>query len=236
MKKLMCPTELAYVFGVVVVALGAAMMEKAGFGVSMIVAPAYLIYRWLEPTWSFVSFGMAEYCVQALLLLVMICLLRKFRLSYLFSFVTAVLYGLVLDGFMALGGLVATPYFWQRILLYVGGSLACAAGVAMMFRTYISPEVYELFVKEVSAHFGKDIHRFKIFYDYGSLIVGLAMSFLIFGFGSFVGVSWGTVLSAVINGILIRRFSQSYDRHLVFRDALPFRKFFTDTSDCVEEA
>lgn len=69
-------TELAYVFGIVFVALGVVLMEKADFGVSMVVAPAYLLYRWLSPVWSFVTFGMAEYCLQAVLLLVMCLLLR----------------------------------------------------------------------------------------------------------------------------------------------------------------
>ena len=35
-------TELAYVFGIVFVAWGVVLMEKADFGVSMAVAPAYL--------------------------------------------------------------------------------------------------------------------------------------------------------------------------------------------------
>ena len=51
-------TELAYVFGIVFVALGVMLMEKADFGVSMVVAPAYLLYRWLSPSWSFFTFGM----------------------------------------------------------------------------------------------------------------------------------------------------------------------------------
>ena len=58
-------TELAYVFGIVFVARGVVLMEKADFGVSMVVAPAYLLYRWLSPVWSFVTFGMEEYCLQA---------------------------------------------------------------------------------------------------------------------------------------------------------------------------
>ena len=61
-------TELAYVFGIVFVAWGVVLMEKADFGVSMVVAPAYLLYRWLSPAWSSVTFGMAEYCLQAVLL------------------------------------------------------------------------------------------------------------------------------------------------------------------------
>ena len=52
--------ELAYVFGIVFVARGVVLMEKADFGVSKVVAPAYLLYRWLSPVWSFVTFGMAE--------------------------------------------------------------------------------------------------------------------------------------------------------------------------------
>lgn len=36
-------TELAYVFGIVFVALGVVLMEKADFGASMVVAPAYLL-------------------------------------------------------------------------------------------------------------------------------------------------------------------------------------------------
>ena len=71
-------TELAYVFGIVLVAWGVVLMEKADFGVSMVVAPAYLLYRWLSPAWSFVTFGMAEYCLQAVLL-AMYLLLRHRR-------------------------------------------------------------------------------------------------------------------------------------------------------------
>ena len=70
-------TELAYVFGIVFVALGVVLMEKADFGASMVVAPAYLLYRWLSPVWSCVTFGMAEYCLQAVLLLAM-CLQAVF--------------------------------------------------------------------------------------------------------------------------------------------------------------
>ena len=37
--------ELAYLLGNIFVAIGVALMERADFGVSMVVAPAYLIYR-----------------------------------------------------------------------------------------------------------------------------------------------------------------------------------------------
>lgn len=128
-------TELAYVFGIVFVALGVVLMEKADFGASMVVAPAYLLYRWLSPVWSFVTFGMAEYCLQAVLLLAM-CLLLRFRVSYLFSFVTAVVYGFALDAFMLLGAALPAGSVWLRVIYYALGMFFCAAGVSAMFHTY----------------------------------------------------------------------------------------------------
>ena len=219
-------TELAYVLGVVFVAMGVVFMEKADFGVSMVVAPAYLLYRALSPVWSFVSFGMAEYCLQAVLLLLMILILRRFRLSYLFSFITAVVYGFVLDGFMRLGTLLPVDQLWQRGLYYVVGMLFCSAGVSAMFHTYISPEVYELFVKEVSGRFQININRFKTGYDCVSSLIGVVMSFLVFGMWHFVGVNWGTILCALINGTIIGRFSAFYEKHWTFYDRFPWRRFF----------
>ena len=226
MKKL--STELAYVFGIVFVAWGVALMEKSDFGVSMIVAPAYLLYRWLSPIFPFVTFGMAEYCFQAVLLVIMALILRRFRLSYLFSFITAVVYGFVLDGFMLLAALIPGDILWVRAVCYVFGMLFCSAGVSMMFHTYISPEVYELFVKEVSSHFGVNIHKFKTGYDCTSCAVGIIMSFLIFGMWHFEGVKLGTIFCALINGWIISRFSAFYEKHWQFEDRLPLRRYFTE--------
>ena len=179
---------------------------------------------------------MAEYCFQALLLLAMTALLRRFRVSYLLSFVTAVIYGFVLDGCMLLAAYLPTAAIWQRGIWYVLGILICSAGVSMMFHTYLSPEVYELFVKEVSEHFGVEIHRFKSGYDIVSCATGLALSFLIFGFGTFVGVKWGTILCALMNGRIIAFFSRFYEKRLCFCDALPWRPFFTGQARIARDA
>ena len=61
-------SELAYFIGIFVLALGTAFMEKADFGISMVVAPAYLIYLKVSEYVPFFSFGMSEYVFQAFLL------------------------------------------------------------------------------------------------------------------------------------------------------------------------
>ena len=151
MKRQRCfYCEAAYAIGIVALAFGTALMEKADFGVSMIVAPAYLIHLKLSQILPFYSFGMSEYVFQALLLAALSLVMGRFRKSYLLSFGTAILYGLILDLMMALvapipcGGMVA------RIGFYSAGLLTCTLAVAMLFRTYLPTEAYELFVKEIA--------------------------------------------------------------------------------------
>ncbi len=226
MQKKPFYTELAYVLGILAIALGTAFMERADFGMSMVVAPAYVLYRKFSTVWSFVTFGMMEYTLQALVLLLMGAVLRRFRLSYLFSFCTAVLYGFALDGCMALVGLIGTSALPWRAAFFLVGALLCALGVAFFFHTYLAPEAYELFVKEVSARFGVNISKFKTAYDCASCLVGVVLSFAFFGFGRFEGVKWGTVLCALCNGALIGWFGKRMEAHWEFVDALPFRRYF----------
>ncbi len=219
-------TELAYVFGIIALALGTALMEKADFGLSMVVAPAYLVYLKLSEVWSFVTFGMAEYALQACLLAAMALILRKFRISYLFSFVTAVIYGFTLDGCMALAAHIGGGSVAWRIGFYAVGLLLCAAGVALIFRTYIAPEVYELFVKKMSARLNRSISHFKIAYDCVSCLVAIILSFCFFGWWHFEGVKLGTVVCALVNGWLIGWIGRWMDNRFEYADALPLRRWF----------
>lgn len=226
MKKKTFYTEAAYIIGIMMVALGTAIVERADFGVSMVVAPAYVIYLKVSQTLEFFTFGMSEYLLQGVLILLTIILVRKIKISYFFAFVTTMLYAFCLDVFIALIGLITAQGTAFRIICFAVGLLITSCGVALLFKTYISPEAYELFVKEVSEKFNVELHKFKTAYDCCSCLIGLALSFILFGFGKFVGVSYGTVICALVNGLLIGMFSKFFDKHFEFRDRLKLRKYF----------
>ena len=211
MKKKVFYMEWAYVCGLVFLALGTALMEKANFGMSMVVAPAYILYLKLSRIFPFVTFGMMEYTFQAFLLIVMGLALRRFRLSYLFSFVTAVIYGFTLDGCMLLAGFIPEGGFVLRAACYAAGMILCAAGVAFFFHTYIAPEAYELIVKELSAEWKVDIGKFKTGYDVTSCLISVILSFIFFGLWHFEGVKLGTILCALVNGSIIGWMSRSME-------------------------
>lgn len=220
-KKTVCYAEAAYLLGLLVLALGTALMERADFGMSMVVAPAYLVYRKLSLAVPGFTFGMAEYLLQAVLLVALALVQRRFKLSYLLSFVTAVLYGVVLDGMLAVVALLPGSGMAARLVFYLAGLVVCAAGVALLFYTYLPPEAYELVVKELAARLGQPIARVKTVYDCVSCLVGVLLSFAFFGLGRFEGVKWGTVVCALVNGSVIGWCSAFLERHFAVKTALP---------------
>ena len=98
-----------------------------------------------------------------------------------------------------------------------------------MFRTYLSPEAYDLFVKVLAEHLGKNITGVKTAYDITSCLVAVILSLLLFGFPTLVGVKLGTIVCALLNGPAIGAFGKLLDRFFDFKPIL--KKARKDSSD-----
>ena len=70
--------EIAYVLGIILCPLGVCLSAKSGFGVSMVVAPAYVLYLRISETIPWFTFGKSEYIFQGLLLIVLAFAGRRF--------------------------------------------------------------------------------------------------------------------------------------------------------------
>ena len=228
MKRHAFPSEICYLLAILLLSFAVAMVAAAGFGVSMVVAPAYI----LSLRVSALTFGQSEYIVQAVLFLVFCLLMRRVKLVYFSSFLTCLLYGAVLDLWRAIIPLfnpTVTPpgsmTMAVRILLFLGGMLLTAFSVALFYRTYLYPQVYDFFVKGVSARYALDMTKFKITYDVCSLAVAAAMTLLFFH--RFNGIGVGTLVMTACNGLLIGAFGKLIDRVVEFRPLFPaFAKKF----------
>lgn len=219
-------TELAYVFGLLFMAFGAAFAELSGFGLSMVVAPAYILHLQISKFLPWFTFGVAEYCVQGFIVVLLAIIMRRFRLLYLLSFATALIYGALLDGAMWLISPLSADMIPLRLLWFVLGTIFCAVAVSLFFHTYLPPESYELIVKELSNKFSFDIHKTKTAYDCISLLTSVVLSFMFFGFGVFKGVGIGTVICALINGSLIGRITKKIEQHFCFVNKFNVDRFF----------
>ncbi len=220
-------SELAYLLGLILLSLGTAMMERANFGMSMVVAPPYLLHLKISQYLPFFSFGMAVYSFQAVLLILLALIMRRFKVMYLLSFVTAVIYGLILDNSVEFVALWPGSGIFSRLFYYVLGMIVCAAGIAFLVFTYIATEAYEMFVDEISVKYRQPIGKVKTIYDVTSCALGIILSFAFFGLGHFEGVKLGTIFCALINGGLIGFFTQLYLHYFTFNSPLPkLRKFY----------
>ncbi len=223
MKKPVFYTELAYPVGLFLLAFATALMERGGLGMSIVVAPAYVVHLKLSQFWSFFSFGMAEYLLQGLVLILTLVLVRRVRVTWVLTFGTTLLYGLALDGCMALTAAIPT-ILWVRVTVYVIGFILCVTAVGFMLHTYLPPSAYELYAKLLTAKTGRSFSVIKTTYDLASLAVAVGLSLLFFG--GIRGVGVGTVAGALLGGVCIRRMMVWQDRLFDFRDRFPGRRYF----------
>lgn len=214
-KRIKKMNELAWVLGIVLCALGVALSTKANFGLSMIAAPPYIVHVKLAQILPWYTQGTSEYIWQGFLFLVMLIIVRRFKVKYILSFITAILFGLTLDVWLAvLGGGAPYEQLWLRITIYILSQIISTLSIAFFFRTSLPTEIYELFVIEIAEKFRLDPSRVKLFYDIAMLAMGIILTFLLHG--ELIGIGIGTVITTVINAPLISLFGKLLDKIFVF--------------------
>ena len=214
MKKIRISSELVYVLGTLILSFATAMMTAANLGLSMVIAPAYILSLKI----SFLSFGQAEYIVQGMLFIVFCGVVKKIKPFYLWSFLSGLIYGIALDVWR-----IIIPHFNPTIykpgefpvqirLLYFGiGFLLNSFAVMLYFKSYFYPQVYEFFVKGISIHFQIELSKVKIGFDITCLIVALILSMVLLG--QIEGIGPGTIVLACCNGLLIGWYGRMFDRY-----------------------
>ncbi len=227
MKKLKISSEFTYIAAIALLSLSVAMITTTGFGVSMIVAPAYILSLKLG-----ITFGQGEYIIQAVLFVIFCVLMKKVKPVYFSSFLTGVIYGAVLDLWRKI-----IPHFnpditpvgtlpvYLRVIYFVIGMLMTSFSVALFFRTYFYPQVYDFFVKGVSGKFSFHREKFKTCFDASCLLVSVIMTLTLFH--KFVGIGVGTLIMTAFNGLIIAFFGKLQDKFLDISPHFPkFAAYF----------
>ena len=128
-----------------------------------------------------------------------------------------------------------------RIIVYSIGVIVCSLAIALLFSTYLSPEAYEMCVKEFAFKFKKPMHKVKTVYDCTSLVVAILLCIILFNpfkadgilgvFNNFMscGIGIGTVACALLYGVIIGLFQKLYSKIFIFKDAFKLRKYFEES-------
>lgn len=215
MRKIRGMNELAWVIGIVLSTLGIALYTKADFGLSMIAAPAYIIHSKMINYFDWYSQGTSEYIIQTILIIALSVIMLRFKKSYILSFLTAIVSGVVLDGwFLLMHGNAPFESMAIRIIAFIFGEISLTIAIAFFFRTTLPVQIYELIVNEISEKKNLEKNKVKQLYDVFMLVLSLALALVLNK--NFQGLGIGTIIITIINAPLIKIFGDILDRVFSF--------------------
>ncbi|MCQ2489331.1 MAG: DUF6198 family protein [Clostridia bacterium] len=215
-EKKIVYSEYAYFFSVLFLAISIAFMKAAGFGVSLSSAPAYVIYEKVSLTQQ-ISYGTAEYTIQAFILLFLFIVTGKFGKKHVFSFLTTLIFASTIDAITNVLELLPLEIVWVRVLLLALAIVIGPLGYALMDHTYISPIVYILYEQEIAKASGRDRNLVYWTFNVISGIFAIGLSFYFFGVGAFVGVNIATILYTLSKILLREPWEKFIEKHFKFR-------------------
>jgi uncharacterized membrane protein YczE len=223
MKKIEKSSEILWILGIVFVAFGVAICSKADLGVSMIAAPAFVLFEAISSVWQSLTVGVTEYLIQGLMLVILMVIVRAFNWRYFLAFAVAVIYGYTLNFFIWLLSGVSFDTVWLRWVMLIVGDLITGFGVACFFRTYMPLQVYELFVAETANHFKLNLNKTKWVFDISLLVISIVLAVTVFGdvgsfdwktigYSSFHSIGLGTFVTTAINSPIITFMGKIIDK------------------------
>ena len=212
-RRIIAYVELVYPFALVLISLGVTLMVRARFGISVASSVAYVI----SLAFPVFTFGTWSFIFQGVLILLLMALIRKAKISFFLSFLVSVAFGKLVDLF-SLWVADWSDLLLPRMSYYAAGILLLTLGIALFVDTGLPPNPYERFVNDLSRHLGVPFRKVKTIYDISSVV--LASVFLLLFVRRLAGIGPGTVIAALANGTLIAFWLRLSVRHLSIRSFL----------------
>ncbi len=217
MKKITKIGEASWVVGNILCAIGNCLVSKSAFGLSSIIAPAFILNRKI----GFLSVGVCEYIIQGLLLALCCVLIGKFKGKFIATICNILFYGACFDIVNSLLSPIVPVTIISRIVVAAIGTLITGFAIALMLRTYIPPSAYEIFVKEVAEAKNIEVSKMKLIFDASMLFITIVLMFALLG-GFYIDILGPlTVIAAFLNSVLIKFFGQIIDKYCDFSPAIP---------------
>ena len=205
--------ELALVIAVMINSLAVILMLYSGSGISAISSVPYAF----EKVFPVITLGTWTYIFQALLILSLMILRKKFVPVYLCSFLVGFAFSELLDVNEAWIN-VLPKTIPLRILYFVISYLLICIGIALSNRCGLPIIPTDLFPRELSQITGVRYSRVKIGYDVICLCVTAVLTVCFLGHLDGLGI--GTVLAAFTMGKVIGMIGNWMDQRFQFVSVL----------------
>lgn len=201
-KKEIAKRYLLFVISLFFAALGVAITKHGELGVSPISSVANVM------SCKFTALSLGNWLIiwNCVLILGQVILLRKnFKPIQLLQLPLSFLFGWFTDFGMWCVSFIPVNSYPVRLALVLCGIVVLGFGVSLSVIANVIMNSGEAFVKAVADISGKRFGNIKIGFDVCCVIVSLALSLIFFG-GKIVGTREGTVLTALLTGVVVNFF------------------------------
>lgn len=184
-------------------ALGVAFTKHGELGVSPISSVANV----MSCKFSSLSLGTWLIIWNCFLIAGQIVILRKkFHLIQLLQIPLSFLFGWFTDLGMWIVSFIPVNSYFTRIAMVLVGIVILGFGISLSVIANVIMNSGEAFVKAISDTFNKNFGNIKIVFDVLCVVFSLVLSLVFFNF-TIVGTREGTVISALLTGVVVKMFS-----------------------------
>lgn len=209
-KKEIAKRYILFVISLFFAALGVAFTKRAELGVSPISSVANV----MSCRYGSLSLGTWLIIWNCILIAGQILILRKkFQPIQLLQVPLSFLFGWFTDIGMKIVSYIPVNSYPVRIIMVIVGIVILAFGISLSVIANVIMNSGEAFVKAVSDTINKEFGNVKIFFDVLCVVIAVILSLIFFDF-TVIGTREGTVISALLTGIIVKFFCGKIEKPL----------------------
>ena len=203
-RKELTKRYLLFIISLFFSALGVAMTKHAELGVSPISSVANI----LSCRFTALSLGTWLTIWNCILILGQILILRKdFKLIQLLQVPVSFIFGYFTDLGMWIVSFFPVNHYAGRIIFVLAGVTTLGFGISLSVIANVVMNSGEAFVNTVSDKLKQNFGNVKVCFDLLCVIVSIILSLLFFK-GKIVSTREGTIISALLTGLIVKFFTR----------------------------
>lgn len=202
-RKELIKRYLVFFVGLFISSFGVSLVTKANLGTSPISSIPYVLCLGFTPT-----LGQFTIFFSLLLILLQILILgKKFQKFQLLQIPVSILFGYFIDISMVILNWLDPEAYQFKIISLLLGCFILGIGVYFEVIADVVMLPGEAFVTAITKKFHTDFGTTKVFFDASMTILAVVLSFILFH--NLTGVREGTIIAALIVGIIARFLGKS---------------------------
>lgn len=209
--------ELALILAIVINSFSVSLISKSNFGITTLSSVPLV----LSNVFTSLSFGTWNFIIQSATIFILVALTKHFKISYLLSFVVAIIFGALLDINEVMMLSWPNSFVW-RVLYFIVGLLLLSIGASLFIKCKLPALPFDAFIRDMTEHLKMPVKKVKTIFDFIFVFISLALSLSMLGHIDGVGI--GTIIGALFTGTITNYVCDSLDQRFTFNLKVPFLK------------